>query len=179
MHHPPIDPAWIAAVVREVIERLSSSDSMVTEKVISVRTIEKAFANTRKEIAVGPNAIITPAARDEAKRLGVTIRKAGQITKQTQPTSIAITDRKNPERAIMITEQLKRRGIKGQATIVLSEKPSSEVFRLISETKQRVAMVSSVSSVDRIKKELSPEVWVIDMNEVNLIAAVNIAARIA
>jgi hypothetical protein len=186
--HSTIDPAWIAEVVREVIQRLTNSkSSIIDESVISVRTIEEAKKSGTPEIVVATNAVITPAARDEATRVGVAIRRANSASKpataekqNTNPqSSLEITDREKPQRAEAIAQQLKMRGITGTAKVVLSDQPSLEVFKWISETKQAAAAVNSLASVQRINSEMSPRVWVIDMNELNLVAAVNVVASIA
>ncbi|WP_372719624.1 hypothetical protein [Novipirellula sp.] len=192
MTHASIDPVWIAKIVREVIERVKQHQMESGEQsasplsgVISVATVKEAAGGGKNELRVTTKAIVTPAARDEAKRLGITItRSAKNETKLSEkinqpPSEMAVTDNENPERAAAISQQLARRGIRASATVevVLSDSPSKEVYRICSAGR-RAAMISSIATVERIEKELAPQVWVLDMNALNFVAAVNVAARI-
>ena len=192
MSDASIDPVWIAKIVREVIERVKQNQMETDGQtacplsgVISVATVKEAAADGKKELQVATKAIVTPAARDEAKLLGITItRSAKNETKRTEktnqtPSEMAVTDNENPERAAAISQQLARRGIRASASVkvVLSDAPSKEVYRICSAGR-RAATVSSIATVDRIEKELAPQVWVLDMNALNFVAAVNVAARI-
>ncbi|WP_442511422.1 hypothetical protein SH528x_003103 [Novipirellula sp. SH528] len=192
MTHASIDPVWIAKIVREVIERVKQiqmenggQPASLISGVVSVATVKEAAGDGKTELRVTTKAIVTPAARDEAKLLGITITRSAKdetkLTKKTnqQPSEMAVTDNENPERAAAISQQLLRRGIRASATVevVLSDSPSKEVYRICSAG-SRAATVSSIATVDRIEKELAPQVWVLDMNALNFVAAVNVAARI-
>ena len=192
MTHASIDPVWIAKIVREVIERVKQiqmenggQPASLISGVVSVATVKEAAGDGKAELRVTTKAIVTPAARDEAKLLGITITRSAKdetkLTKKTnqQPSEMAVTDNENPERAAAISQQLLRRGIRASATVevVLSDSPSKEVYRICSAG-SRAATVSSIATVDRIEKELAPQVWVLDMNALNFVAAVNVAARI-
>ena len=62
---------------------------------------------------------------------------------------------------------------------MLSETPGREVFEQCTQHKQRSVMITSLADVDRFSAELSPTSWVLDMTRLNLVAATNVAARIA
>ncbi|GAA5504786.1 hypothetical protein [Novipirellula caenicola] len=192
MTHASIDPVWIAKIVREVIERVRQNQmetggqtACPISGVISAATVTEAAGNGKTELRIATKAVVTPAARDEAKRLGITItRGANNETAQTEktkqpPSAMAVTDQQNPERAEAISQQLSRRGIQASASvrIVLSDSPSKDVYEICS-TGRRAAVVGSIAAVDRIEKELAPQTWVLDMNTLNFVAAVNVAARI-
>ncbi|EMI17956.1 hypothetical protein RMSM_05133 [Rhodopirellula maiorica SM1] len=198
MSHASIDPVWIAKIVREVIERVKQNQMETGEQtacpisgVISVATVMEAVRGGKTELRIATKAIVTPAARDEAKLLGITITRGANnktsadhkttLTEKTntRPSEMVVTDIENPERAEAISQQLSRRGIRDSATatIILSDAPSKEVYRICSSGR-RAAVISSIANVDRIEKELAPQVWVLDMNTLNFVAAVNVAARI-
>ena len=91
-----------------------------------------------------------------------------------------ITDTVKPERAASVTAQLQRRGVKlPRTSIVLSETPGREVYEQCTKYGQRSVMITSLADVDRFNTEMSPNSWVLDMTRLNLVAATNVAARIA
>ncbi|MGB7342606.1 MAG: hypothetical protein WBD20_00185 [Pirellulaceae bacterium] len=187
-----IDPARIARIVREVIARLQQSPNTqptgaaavsIDEKIVTAKSIEQ-LVGQPKQIFIGAKAIVTPAARDAAKENGITINRSVPLTKNQVPESPCskneISDAANPDRAASLASQLARRGIKTIGKrIVLSDTPAADVFRFCSEAKERAVMLSSINDVDRFAAELNPTVWVMDMQRMNLMSAVNAAAQIA
>ena len=178
------DPVRIAAIVRKVIARLAEPNRVTSDApeisvktVISVKTIEQ---HTGKHLLVSNSAVITPAARDEARLRGIRIERTNESrVKPTEPTTEIISDINNPQRAETIRQQLDRRGIDlNEINVVLTDSPALEVLRQISGG-QRAAMVTEISDVDRFHSELSPTVWVLDMKRLNIPAAVNAAAKIS
>lgn len=185
---PQIDSAYVAAIAREVIRRLKEGLSSQTQqhaaslsdRVITVDTVQRVGAGI-DQLLVGPDAIITPAAKDEARQLGMTITRTVELAANEQPSiqKFEITDRKQPKRADTIRNQLKLRGIEsGSGSIVLSDQPAQEVFRRC-QADQRAVMVASAGDVHRFAVEWNPNVWVFDMQRMNLPVAVNAAAQIA
>lgn len=208
--NPAIDPAFVAEVVRRVVARLNHREpaetpgeapgeaeraAAVAERVISAATIRR-FAGKTKQLKIDPRAVVTPAARDEAKHHGISLVRslagavslpeetAGQAGRAAAPAQRRpsdppqpITDTDQPERADSIASQLARRGVTGNARIVLSDRPAEEVHRQAAAG-QRAAMIRCVGDVDRFGAELRPQIWVLDMVDLNWIAAVNVAARI-
>ena len=180
------DPSMIDRLVREVIRRLMASTNgeteTIDEKVVSVTTIEN-IPEAKKRISIRPGTIVTPAARDEAKKRSITITHTTTRETEQQPTTTtdsAIVDTANPERAESLVAQLRRRGIASPSTqIILSETPARDVYEQCSRHGQRGVMVMSIADVDRFAVELSPTAWVLDMTRLNLIAATNIVAKIA
>lgn len=194
-----IDSALIAEIVRRVIAQLGGDEPSVraepvTDQVVSVATIER-FAGTTERLNILPRAVVTPAAWDEAKQRGIAIVRApgpsaagdsdpqpagtGEAVNRVDRTAHTgmITDTDQPERAESIAVQLAHRGVSGDARIVLSDRPAAELQRLASGGK-RAAMVRCIADVDRFETELRPQIWVLDMIDMNWIAAVNAAARI-
>lgn len=183
-----IDSDTVKGLVREVIRRLADLDSgeafTVNEKVITASTIE-GLPESQKRFNIGVGAVITPAARDEARRRNISFDR---FTTTTQPTKTqlatdvthGISDTTSPERAASVIEQLRRRGIRlPVAAIVLSETPGRDVFEQCTKHGQRSVMITSLSDVDRFRAEMSPTSWVLDMTRLNLVAATNVAARIS
>ncbi|QDT13162.1 hypothetical protein [Planctomycetes bacterium K23_9] len=191
-----IDPARIAAIVREVIARIKQSNlsanlqtdtatNPLPDKIITVATIES-LSGSPCDVTIDSKAVVTPAARDEAKLRGITIRRSdAQPSTQnfntepsTQPTEIV--DVSQPERAVSMLAQLARRGISSiGCKIVLSETPAADVFRFCHNENQRAVMLTSISDIPRFAGELQPTVWVLDMKRMNLMTAVNAAVQIA
>jgi hypothetical protein len=186
-HLPSSDPSSSAPSSRDTTSRDRASAVIVAERIVTARTIS-GIAGTPTQIAVPPTAVITPAARDEARRRGITIEtnrgKEQQVTSGDRAApnecdGAAIRDTDNPQRAAAVTRQLAGRGIKKiNARVVLSDTPALEVHRSCTQDHQRSVMIASLADVDRFANELNPTLWVIDMARMNLTMAVNIIARI-
>ncbi len=171
---------------------IDSTTTTIADHVVCVATIESLGARCR-EIVVTAKAIVTPAAHDEAKLRGITINRCTDSSRRpTTPTSSGVSseasgvgnewivDREKPERAAAMRDQLSRRGVTSiGSTIVLSETPAKDVFRYCNTHAQRAVMLSSINDIDRFAIELQPTVWVLDMQRMNFMAAVNAASQIA
>ncbi|NND95906.1 MAG: hypothetical protein HKN47_01100 [Pirellulaceae bacterium] len=189
-----IDPAIIAAIVGKVIMRIRQTSqptvtdataASVDDKIVTVATIDQ-LTGTPSQLFIDAKAIVTPAARDAASDRGIVITRSvslppAQRPKPIESTSQEIIDIQHPERAIAVAAQLARRGIAslGGTRVVLSETPAADVFDFCQRKRERAVMVTTIHDVDRFERELKPTIWVLDMKRLNLIAAVNIAARIA
>lgn len=200
---PSVDPAFIAAVVRQVIARLKSGVQQVAadaiaanevataESVISVSTINELPSGT-EVLRVSESAVVTPAACDEARWNGLKIQRGAEPTASTALNhrkersvkadaicSAEIVDRDATGIGQAVWNQLGHRGITstGGATVVLTARPAAEV---ISQCRigHDAIVVRSVGDVDRFAAETGADTFVIDTTESNLIAAVNIAARV-
>ena len=190
-----IDPKWIAAVAREVVNRLKAGPNAQTadrvEVVINDRVVTAdAIANIKTapaEVTILDRAVITPAARDEASRRQIKFRRSSEASvapchepSGTAETAIRIIDIAQPQRANAVAAQIAGRGITAvAATIVLSESPAADVHHQCLVNQQRAAMINSLADVDRFVAELDPTVWVLDMARINFMTAVNVVARIA
>ena len=190
-----IDPKWIAAVAREVVNRIQTGSTAQTtdrdEVVINDRVVTAdaiARINTAPaEVTIPDRAVITPAARDEASRRRIKFRRSNDasIAARQQPlgtadTAVRIIDIAKPDRANAVATQLAGRGVNSvAATIVLSESPAADVHHQCLVNRQRAAMINSLADVDRFVAELDPTVWVLDMARINFSTAVNVVARIA
>jgi hypothetical protein len=196
------DSAFVAEVVRRVIARLQQSNlqpvsnetpctataataASISDRVVTAANIRN-LTGTPSQVFVAPTSVVTPAARDEATGRGLAIVKTIEVAARQRPelpsqgTNQQIMDSDQPDRAAVVGAQLARRGItRIGARIMLSDTPAAELYRCISADSSRAAMVDSIAAVDRFQRELQPQVWVLDMGRMNLIAAVNVAARIA
>ncbi|QDV84148.1 hypothetical protein [Planctomycetes bacterium TBK1r] len=198
------ETAMIADIARQVIRRLRESGSPGSaasasttsapagpspvggEKLITIATLDR-YASTGQILAV-EGAVITPAAREEAAQRGIQIQFAASGVASPSITSSsnaanAQADTSPPTEMQLpdsLGNQLARRGITLPAgvEILWTDEPAAEVYRRCSGG-QRAAMVSALSDVERFAAELSPNVWVLDRQKLNLVAAVNVAARIA
>lgn len=189
----------IADIARQVIRRLRESGSPGLavsastasapaipsrsggEKLITIETLDR-YAGTGQILAV-EGAVITPAAREEAVQRGIQIQYAASSGASSSIAANAQADASPPTEMQVpdsLGNQLARRGIALPAgvEILWTEQPAAEVYRRCSGG-QRAAMVSALSDVERFAAELSPNVWVLDRQKLNLVAAVNVAARIA
>jgi hypothetical protein len=197
-----IDSAFVAEVVRRVIARLQQTNrhpvskaapctataataASISDRVVTAANIRN-LTGTPSQVFVAPTSVVTPAARDEAKGRGLAIVKTIEVAAAQRPelpnqcVNQQVMDSDQPDRAAAVRSQLARRGItRIGAQIMLSDTPAAELHRCISADSSRAAMVDSVAAVDRFQRELQPQVWVLDMGRMNLIAAVNVAARIA
>jgi len=180
----------IAGIAREVIRRLRDraeqtptlpDAALPAEKLITIETLDR-YPGASEIIAVD-GAIVTPAAREEAIVRGIKIQYGATSNGLCQARSGANARRTNASEAAapeMLLTPLARRSISLPAgvEVLWTNEPAMEVFRRCGGG-QRAAMVSTFSDVERFANELSPNVWVLDRQKLNLVAAVNVAARIA
>lgn len=192
-HDRSNETAIIAGIAREVIRRLRESDATTTaspcddkgtgsgkdtgegEKLITIETLNRLAGEPEIHAAAG--AIVTPAAREEASRRGIRIRFAAVNDNPVAAITGQSQDSRIPDE---LRSQLGRRGIALPEDIELlwTGEPAVEVYRRCSGG-QRAVMIGAVADVDRFAKEFAPNVWVLDRQKLNLVAAVNVAARIA
>ena len=172
-----IDPVLIAAVVRQVIARLDQQSHHSNRQLITLEVIEQ---HDQPQLIVSNTAVITPAAQDEATRRGIVITRDCRPARLDQHVlNVNIEDPQNPQRAQAVTQQLKRRGIQiANFKIVLSDCPANELFRQISQG-ERAVMINQLADVTRFANQFEPNLWVLDMERLNLAAAVNAIAKIA
>lgn len=190
-----IDPKWIAAVAREVVNRLKSGPNaptadrdevLINDHVVTADAIAK-IKTAPAEVTILDRAVITPAARDEASRRRIKFRRSSEASvapcgepSDAADSTIRIIDNAQPQRANAVAAQIAGRGITAvAATIVLSESPAADVHHQCLVNHQRAAMINSLVDVDRFAAELDPTVWVLDMARINFMTAVNVVARIA
>lgn len=181
-----IDPAIVAAIAREVIARLGSTSktnqtaASIDDRVITAGTIEQ-ISGHPTQLFVMPGAIVTPAARDEARRRGIAIHHTVNLPTDQHPDQrrLEIIDSKQPDRAQAVRTQLAKRGIgDGSATVLLSDTPARDVHEQCAARHERAVMIANAMDVSRFAEELDPTVWVLDMKRLNLSAATNLVAQI-
>ncbi|MCO8124709.1 hypothetical protein NHH03_23420 [Stieleria sp. TO1_6] len=175
--------AFVAQVAREVIRRLresqataceSSGENPSGEKLITLATLS-GYADDR-QVTLAPGGVVTPAAREEAARRRITFSTSPGVPAITASASSAAIA--SPQS--ILTEQLARRGVSIPAAteIIWTDQPAAEVYARCS-IGRRAVLISAIGDVDRFATELSPDVWILDQQKLNLVAAVNAAARIA
>lgn len=150
--------------------------------VVSQATVGRLPASTR-EIVVAARGVVTPAAVDEAKRRRISIRRAEPGRAEPAGSGVAaaypIEDRDHLGRAEAVSAGLTRRGIPAPSgvRIVLSDAPGRAVHEEIRGGAVAVA-VRRLSDVDRFGREFDPTCWVLDMVDLDPVAALNAAQRI-
>ena len=165
----------IAGIAREVIRRLRDDGpekpSGAREKLITIETLDRHLGAT--EIGAADGAVITPAAREEASRRGIKITFGQTKTADGNETA-------GHQTSDALCHQLTRRGISlpDGVELVWTDRPAGEVYRRCGKG-QRAAMITELSDVDRFAGEFAPNAWVLDRQKLSLVAAVNVAARIA
>jgi hypothetical protein len=194
------DSAKIAEIVQQVLARLDASSqkekalsaspskdkqrttsAAITEKIITSRTIQEQSELT-SQIFVSATAIVTPAARDDARSRNIQIQHCVQLPDKQQPDQqqIRIIDYADPDRANAVTQQLAIRGITtGTSKIVLTETPAKEVHFQCSRNNEVAVMIGSFNDIQRFSDEITPTVWVLDMQRLTFSAVVNAAAQIS
>lgn len=194
------DSAKIAEIVQQVLARLDApsqkekslsasllkdqqrtTSAAITEKIISSRTIQEQSELT-SQIFVSPTAIVTPAARDDARSRNIQIQRSVQLPDGQQPDQqkIRIIDYADPDRANAVTQQLAIRGITtGTSKIILTETPAKEVHFQCSRNNEVAVMIGSFNDIQRFSDEITPTVWVLDMQRLTFSAVVNAAAQIS
>lgn len=108
-----IDPALVAEIAREVIARLKSTSktnqtaASIDDRVITAGTIA-GLSGKPTQIFIAPGAIVTPAARDEARQRGIAIHHTVNLPADQQPNhgQLEIIDAAQPERAEMVPPSL-------------------------------------------------------------------------
>ena len=195
----------IAEIVRQVLARLDSTaetkhstqvtktqvknsttqkqttSAALTEKIITSRTIQELSKQT-SQIFVSPTAIITPSARDDARSRNIEIQRTVQLPEGQQPDQqkIEIIDYAQPERAHAVKQQLAFRGItNGNGKIVLTETPAKEVHFQCARNNEVAVMIGSFNDIQRFSDEITPTVWVLDMQRLTFSAVVNAVAQIS
>ncbi len=183
-----IDPATIAEIVRRVLARLRTSDHHVsTIKLVTAETVIAAAANKRT-ILVSTKSVVTPAARDEAKRLGVLleamVQPTGTADRVSSNATLGMIDTTAASAVESVIAGLARRGIPAVAgyaatMVVMTDEPAKQTYHYSSSGTRRAAMLSELSQVSRFQRELAPDVWVIDKTQMGLPTIVNTVAMIA
>ena len=183
----------ISEIVRQVLARLDSrtetaqttprqaTSAALTEKIITSRTIQQLGQKTA-QIFISPTAIVTPAARDDARSRKIEIQRTVQLPDGQQPEQqkIDIIDYAQPERAEAVGKQLALRGITtGTGKIVLTETPAKEVHFQCARNNEVAVMIGSYSDIRRFSDEITPTVWVLDMQRLTFSAVVNAVAQIS
>ena len=198
-----LDPRLIQRIAEKVVARLATeqryaagsetvtsthlsgtgrSATYLQTKVVSADQVTQLPKNV-SVLFTRHDAVITPAAFDEAKQRKIEINRV-----ESQPEKLSavpegssqIIDSAQPNRAIAVAKQLQKRGLGTKLPrIILSETPSWTLHNEIHQHGAIATMVGAIEEVTRFAKELQVDTWVLDMKRLNLISAVNVAAAIA
>ncbi|MGB1926692.1 MAG: hypothetical protein ACPHL6_09180 [Rubripirellula sp.] len=162
--------------------KTNRSATLLETKVVAADQLIRLASHT-SVVLIRHDAVITPAAVDEAKLRGLEITRVEKATVRPSTPAEELTqiiDHQQPERATAVALQLQMRGIGSpMPRIVLSETPARTLHEETLHHGQVAAMVGSIDEVTRFAKELSVTTWVLDMKRLSLISAVNVAAVIA
>lgn len=196
----------LARLRRASASEAAGGGHVLHDRVITAATVS-GLPDPVDQLHVPAGAVITPAARDELRSRGGTLVRSGSETNETidvrrglaeislPPTASwqaaaassaardagaagGVTDSQDPGRAENVTAQLVRRGFSAVgARVVLTDTPAIDLHRW-NAAGHRAAMVRDLRDVGRFAAELDPTVWILDMAEMNLIAAVNATCHI-
>ena len=166
--------------------RTDRSATLIESKVVSADQLIRLSRNHAIAL-IRHDAVVTPAAKDEAKSRGIQITRiekastAGTAkTGEKAEPHLPIIDQQQPKRAQAIAIQLLKRGIKHQPPrIILSDTPAKSLHHEISNGGEVAVMIGAIEEVARFSKELSVTTWVLDMKRLSFIQAVNVSAAIA
>jgi hypothetical protein len=194
------DARWIQKIVSEVLRRLREplsskdlSEHKINQRVVTAETIESLGPAAVKWM-LRSDAVVTPAAKDLARQKGIELSRCPGPIDQTscipqhrdnshlnnaRLESDQLIDTDDAARGRSIMEQLRKRNVTNWNTrILLSNSPAATVVREVNRGEIAV-MISSLDQIDRFAAECAPTTWVLDMKQLNLAAATNVAAQIA
>lgn len=158
----------------------------VTERLITTATLN-GMPSGKQQLLVEPQAVVTPAARDELRQRGIQMvrRDAKPSRAAAQPSRflrMTASGSKDSELLASLKRQLATRGVahcdRAAKSIVLSSNPARVVYDQITQGRSAVC-ISRLSDVTRFTAELSFDVFVLDTEHLNLMACVNAAAAIS
>lgn len=203
---PQPDADLVAAITREVLARLTATSTIqpadaephaeqINDRIVTAETIINLPGQPRR-VSIRRDALVTPAAKDEASRRGISFDRNPTSTCAANPRAdrgsnhardraaiggaLEIIDIDQPERGDTIARQLAMRGVNHlESQVVLSKRPAWEVHRQCSQRNQRAVMIGTISDVSRFAEQLQPTVWVLDTERLGLVEAVNVIAQIA
>ncbi|MBB3207727.1 hypothetical protein FHS27_003554 [Rhodopirellula rubra] len=197
----------IESIVRRVLSELKvmgnqdaaakpTGPLVITKRVIALTDVE-AIATTVKQIELPSRAVVTPAARDELRHRGITITKTNTNTDQTATATPTTTPAVQPgTRAIdlqtdgdvsatmlsSVKKQLTLRGIRlcnrASVTVILSSRPATTAHHSCGGDRC-VVSINRLDDVRRFLAELSPNVFVLDVMHLHLVAITGAITTIA
>ncbi|MEM9827979.1 MAG: hypothetical protein AAF958_15415 [Planctomycetota bacterium] len=221
----PIDEAFVRHVTATVLARLrqaaadssaSNSDvnrsaassspvgslpvmdsNVLAMKVISASTIASLPAN--QVVKVSATAVVTPAAKDEAKRRGMTLHAvdaatngvaadsnrvvtkdsvATEITGQKLTSRVMIEDQTGKHFDIAVIKQLQMRGVVTRKTKWLLTHRPFAVCAQCWRSGTVAAVAESLLSLDEMIRDLRPSVWIVDPARLGLPTIVSMIQRV-
>lgn len=195
----------IESIVRRVLSELKvmgnqdaaakpTGTLVIAKRVIALTDVEE-IATTVKQIELPSRAVVTPAARDELRHRGITITKTN--TDQTAIATPTTTPAVEPgTRAIdlqtdgdvsatmlsSVKKQLTLRGIRlcnrASVTVILSSRPATTAHHSCGGDRC-VVSINRLDDVRRFLAELSPNVFVLDVVHLHLVAITGAITTIA
>lgn len=204
--HPAEIPSNIdiASIVSRVLRELEAMNTKsevddgitIDQRLITLEDLKNVPASA-KRIVVPTAAVVTPSAKDELKRRGITMLRSKAnppIAASTKPSK-AVRDR-SPFRRVhllhdetidsgvfaAVSKQVTARGIRlcdqATVTVTLSTRPATVVYRSIAAHTSAVS-INRIDDILRFKHELRPTVYILDALHLPLIAMVNAVVQIA
>jgi len=188
----PISEAALDRIVREVLARIRTVDSpkesarcdalVIGDPVITLSTLEGKI-DGKKQVVVKPNAVITPAARDELNRHSIQLAwgDTSAAAEIKLPAFCCGDDRRSSAFITQTPEMIAKlvhgdraaiAGVSSAVTndrlaIMVSCRPAQALWGLNRQTNVRAALATSVEAVSEAVSELGANVLLIDPRSAN------------
>ncbi len=164
------------------IQSASTSTCELLTRVIALEDL-KSVPSTVNTLQVGVHAVVTPAARDELRQRGIKLSRSetastGNAAKQNvQAGSRAIHLQRDGDVSdafyAAVKKQVTSRGVrlcsKASLSVILSSRPATTAHHE-SGPGRCVVSINRVDDVSRFMAELSPNVFVLDVKHLHLVA---------
>jgi hypothetical protein len=196
----------VEAIVRRVLEQLVSEPMQVpvssapseststfglSTRVISLEEL-KTVPSTVNTLHVGVQSVVTPAARDELRRRGINLSRGEIVStidapkKNSDAGSRAIHLQRDGDvsdgQYAAVIKQVTGRGVrmcsKASLSVVLSSRPATTAHHSAGPGRC-VVSINRVDDVSRFMAELSPNIFVLDVKHLHLVAIAQAIAAIA
>ncbi|MCM2369536.1 hypothetical protein [Aporhodopirellula aestuarii] len=195
----------LESIVRRVLRELGAMENkpapapavgsvVIDQSVVAVADVE-AIPAAVKHVELRPRAVVTPAARDELRHRGISI-----TTQHSERSAAAGSESKPPvqpgTRAIdlqadgdvsesllaSVKKQITLRGVRlcnrASVSVILSSRPATTAHHACG-TDRCVVSINRVDDVRRFLAELSPNVFVLDVKHLHVVAITGAISAIA
>lgn len=187
----------IAQIVREVMmlrQKESQTGVSVYEfrgRVLSEKEVAKLAGY--KSVRVGAQVVVTPAARDRLKSLGICVERGGLMGRVSDKgVGVLVSDGDGLRRCAFVASQLGQRGfgVRGVGVndlvkackegtsvgFVLTANPQPLVWQMY-QAGVCASQIDARDDVTRIVEAMQPRVWVVDLRSQTLATATNVMQR--
>lgn len=171
-----LSPQQIETVVQRVVARLRDvaptvddealpdgvlniAESVVTKQVLQGRI------DSVSSITIPVNAIVTPLATDELKNRGIKVQRRHDAAAQSARATIEHMDDNQNENTT--AKAVLEKTIQGKTVMLRTSRPYLLLWKLNQLKDIRAATIETTECVARAKRELDPNVFVVDDHRVN------------